>query len=137
MPHTRNRRSKSPINKEIGERIRRSREKKGLLQAEVAARVGIKPPSLSQIETGQVMPRAKTLERIADAVGESVSFLLAGRLIGKKQSYEGLVGRLFDKLGIDRLTYLDELSREAAQAMIDQHQLRAIREERRQRTSAG
>jgi len=125
------RRSSKAIDPGIGNRIRRSREAKGLSQKEVAHAAGIKPPSLSQIEAGQIMPRTETLTRIGDAIGESVSFLLGGRLVGKRESYEGLVGRLFDKVGMDRLLYLDSLSGPTARAMIDNHELGVVRQRRK------
>ena len=129
-------RSKRPIDPEVGARIRRSRESKGMKQNELARRADIRPASLSQIESGETFPRAETLRRIADAVGESVSFLLAGRLIGKKDSYEGRLGRLVDKLGWERIEHLERLSDEAARAMIDQHELRTIRNRRKAPGSA-
>jgi DNA-binding XRE family transcriptional regulator len=45
------------------------RLKHGLTQAELAKRCGIDQAEISRIETGNANPTARTLERIADALG--------------------------------------------------------------------
>lgn len=61
---------------------------------------------------------------------------LGGRLVGKRTSYEGLAGRIVDKLGEDRIEYIDGLSEHEAQSMVDQHQLRALRARRKSQVGA-
>jgi len=48
------------------------REKHGLTQAELAARCGIDQGDISRIERGATSPTARTLQRIADALGADV-----------------------------------------------------------------
>jgi DNA-binding XRE family transcriptional regulator len=51
----------------------RAREAGGLTQAEVARRMGVKQPTVSQFETEDSDPRLSTLQRYARAVGLRVS----------------------------------------------------------------
>jgi transcriptional regulator with XRE-family HTH domain len=48
------------------------REKHGLTQAELAERGGIDQADISRIERGPTSPTARTLQRIADALGADV-----------------------------------------------------------------
>lgn len=48
------------------------REKHGLTQAELAERCGIDQADISRIERGSTSPTARTLQRIADALGADV-----------------------------------------------------------------
>ncbi len=57
------------MRKTNGATIRVLREALGIKQNDLAARAGIKPGSLSEIETGKVQPRIETARRIADELG--------------------------------------------------------------------
>jgi len=50
-------------------RIRYCRLRAGLTQEELAARAGISQPALARIESGRVIPRIDTVERILRACG--------------------------------------------------------------------
>ena len=54
---------------EIAERVRHARERRGLTQAELAARIGSTQPALARLEAGGVTPNLDTLHRIAEALG--------------------------------------------------------------------
>lgn len=54
---------------QIGARLQRAREARGLTQAELAERVGIEPVTLSRYETGARGPSVTTLKLAADALG--------------------------------------------------------------------
>lgn len=58
------------------------REKYGLTQADVAARMGTTQSSVSNIERQAGDPRVSTLLRYADAVGAELDFNITGPLIG-------------------------------------------------------
>lgn len=63
----------------IGERVRALRIMRGMKQATLAKAAGIKPPSLSQIETGRTKTlKASTILRIAAALDTNPSFLMSG-----------------------------------------------------------
>jgi len=51
------------------------REYLGLTQAEVAERMGITQPALSQLEAASARPRRGTLRRLAEALGVAVELL--------------------------------------------------------------
>lgn len=53
--------------------IREARERHGLNQAELAYRVGTAQPAISRLERGLVSPSLETLNRIFEAMGETLS----------------------------------------------------------------
>ena len=53
----------------IGAIIKREREAQGLSQGELARRVGMAPPNLCRIESGDVDPRFSTVTSILGALG--------------------------------------------------------------------
>ncbi len=64
----------------IGERIKRKREKQGLLLNELAKKVGISSSALSQIENAKALPTITTLKLIAENLQTTV-----GELIGENE----------------------------------------------------
>ncbi len=66
----------NPQAQQIGARLRALREGRALTQGEVAERAGMKTTTvISRIEHGLVQPRAKTLRRLAEALGVAVEKL--------------------------------------------------------------
>ncbi len=66
----------NPQAQQIGVRLRALREGRALTQGEVAERAGMKTTTvISRIEHGLVQPRAKTLRRLAEALGVAVERL--------------------------------------------------------------
>jgi len=61
----------------ISERIRLTRQQKGLSQIELAEKSGINKKSLSRYELGASIPPADALKSIADALGVSADHLLS------------------------------------------------------------
>jgi ribosome-binding protein aMBF1 (putative translation factor) len=65
---------------ELAERVRQARERLGVTQAELAARIGSTQPAIARLEAGGVSPSLVTLRRIAAALGlELVVELRASR----------------------------------------------------------
>lgn len=60
----------------IGQNIRYFRHAKNLTQVELAAKVAVAPPYISQLESGIRLPSLKVARRIADALGVDVTVLL-------------------------------------------------------------
>ncbi len=54
---------------ELAERVRQARERVGLTQAELAARIGSTQPAVARLEAGGSIPSFATLRRIAAALG--------------------------------------------------------------------
>ena len=54
---------------ELAARVRQARERVGLTQAELAARIGSTQPAVARLEAGGSTPSLRTLRRIAAALG--------------------------------------------------------------------
>jgi HTH-type transcriptional regulator/antitoxin HipB len=54
---------------ELAERVRHARERVGLTQAELAARIGSTQPAVARLEAGGSTPSFSTLRRVAAALG--------------------------------------------------------------------
>jgi len=65
----------------FSENLKQIRIKKGLSQKEVAARLSVSQPSYAQYENGKRNPKLETVQKIADALGVSVTEL-APELLG-------------------------------------------------------
>jgi transcriptional regulator with XRE-family HTH domain len=52
-----------------GERLRKAREKLGKSQADVAAEVGVKQPTVFEWETGKCFPSHSRIPKVAKAYG--------------------------------------------------------------------
>ncbi len=63
------------INEKICKKIKLERLKKDLSQEELAFQAGVNKNTIWKIETGQVSPNVKTLEKIAHALGMEFSEL--------------------------------------------------------------
>jgi len=76
--------------------IRRLREKKGLTQGELAARIFVSGKAVSKWETGQGFPDISLLEPLAKALGISVIELLSGEDIrNQNRSSNMLRGKFY------------------------------------------
>ena len=60
----------------LGDRIKKLREQEGLLQREVASRLGISQQAVARWEKGKTEPDSATLVRLAEIFGCSVDYLL-------------------------------------------------------------
>jgi transcriptional regulator with XRE-family HTH domain len=59
-------------NARCGSLVKAARRRHGLGQAELAKRLGTSQPAISRIERDQVSPTLETLERILNAMGETL-----------------------------------------------------------------
>lgn len=75
----RGRRGRAKTTHEVGARIRRLREEKGVTQEELAGAVGMMRSNISRIEAAKHRPTLETMERIAKALKVSVADLIAPR----------------------------------------------------------
>lgn len=81
MPHRprRPRRSidlASPARLRFAHRLREAREQVGLTQAEVSKRTGVPRPTISDIENGKHNVTVDMMDKLANAIGRSLSDLL-------------------------------------------------------------
>ena len=70
------------LSMEIGERIRRAREKAGISQSELARRVGVKPQAVQAWEAGKNGPSRKRISSLAKELQISEEELEFGRRMG-------------------------------------------------------
>lgn len=56
--------------------LRKTREDKGLSQAELADKAGMQPSAISHFEAGRRSPSFDNLKRLADALSVTIDFLL-------------------------------------------------------------
>jgi transcriptional regulator with XRE-family HTH domain len=71
---------------ELGDRVRRLRETKGMSQSELARRIGSTQPAVARLEAGGVAPKVETLERIAAALGMELVVDFAGPPSGRRRA---------------------------------------------------
>lgn len=74
---TQHTRRMSPIAVRFGLVIRRCREGRGLSQEALADLAGLSRSFLSEVERGTGSPSLETMQKLADAVGERLSFLIS------------------------------------------------------------
>jgi transcriptional regulator with XRE-family HTH domain len=60
----------------FADRLRTTRENKGLSQTDLAAKSGLQPSAVSHFETGRRAPSFDNLRRLADALDVSIDYLL-------------------------------------------------------------
>jgi quercetin dioxygenase-like cupin family protein/DNA-binding XRE family transcriptional regulator len=72
----------------LGERMARARHDRGLTLAAVAARSGMSPAYVSQVENGSANPTLRALRRIAEAIDTDVGQLV-GAMIGTGDPWPG------------------------------------------------
>ena len=60
----------------IGDRLRATRQERGLSLRELAERLGVSPSLISQVETGRARPSVSTLYAIASELNVSLDELL-------------------------------------------------------------
>jgi transcriptional regulator with XRE-family HTH domain len=61
---------------DFGERLRKTREDKGLSQQDLAERAGIQASAVSHFELGRRLPSFDNIRRLADALNVTADFLL-------------------------------------------------------------
>jgi transcriptional regulator with XRE-family HTH domain len=71
---------------DIGNRLRRERERVGISQRELARRIGLSASMISQIESGQSKPSVSTLYAIVTELGVSVDDIFRGHGDGAEGS---------------------------------------------------
>ena len=68
--------AESKRRREFGARVKALRKQAGLTQAEVAAKLGIVPQSVTNYESGKIEPSIRNLISLAAVLGTSTDYLL-------------------------------------------------------------
>lgn len=91
-----------------GQLIKEARKRTGMTQKQLAEKLGISYVNISQLENEQRAPKYDTIQRIAAALGVSVSSLLPDNIshIYTTALWEGYEGRQFEDKMYER--YLQE-----------------------------
>jgi transcriptional regulator with XRE-family HTH domain len=92
------------FNMEIGERIKKIREARGLSQKEIANMIKMDQSQYSKLEKDKTDPSVSTLAKVAKALGIQLSELFANDLLKDVNSY--------DKSLMEKITLIDQLDEE-------------------------
>lgn len=103
--------------KAIGKRIKIARIRKGLTQESVSDMVGITPPHVSNIETGNTKVSLPTLVAVANSLSVSVDELLADNIIESKVVFEGELKELISDCDDYEVRILVDIVRTAKESM--------------------
>ena len=63
----------------VSERISKKREELNLSQTDLAKRAGLKPPAISQYESGLRSPSYEALIKLSNALGVTTDYLISGK----------------------------------------------------------
>lgn len=72
---------------DLGEKIRSARQKSGLTQSALAARIGLSPQRISQYESNYRRPRPDMLARIAQEIGVPISYFREDEYLSSADAY--------------------------------------------------
>ena len=108
---------------QLGDVLRKLRERKGLQQQEVAKKAGLSRAMMSRYESGKVHPQLKTLERILVALdiepGEFFEALHKGSAAGQHNTFVFIFGSTADPTAaplVDTLELVEGAVRRARKA---------------------
>jgi transcriptional regulator with XRE-family HTH domain len=97
------------LNMEIGERIKKIREARGLSQKEVASMIKMDQSQYSKLEKDKTDPSVSTLAKVAKALGSQLSELFADDLLRDVNSY--------DKSVMEKITLIDSLDEDEKKSL--------------------
>lgn len=86
------------IKKELGEKIKRLRNKKGLTQEQLAEKIDISSRNLSKIELGLSFVKAETLERILESLDVTTEEMFANDHIKSSEELRDGIEQYLNKL---------------------------------------
>jgi transcriptional regulator with XRE-family HTH domain len=99
----------------VGERIKKVREIKGLSQKQVAINLGMNPSQYSKIENGKVDPQISSIEKIAKALGVDISAVFSDENINA--DIDSLNKSVVEK--VQMIEQLDSKQKESIFSIID------------------
>jgi len=114
----------SVLRKAFGARLKQLRKQRHWTQKELAARVDIRFQLLNKYESGQHIPPAETLIRLAQALDTTVDYLLTGNPMEETPLANSMLFKRFQALETfneeDRITIIKVID-----AMIAKHRMEA------------
>lgn len=97
------------LNMEIGERIKKIREARGLSQKEIASIIKMDQSQYSKLEKDKTDPSVSTLAKVAKALGAQLSELFADDLLRDVNSY--------DKSVMEKISLIDSLDEDEKKSL--------------------
>lgn len=94
---------------DIGKRIRKARNKKGLTQGELAEMANVSSTHISHIENGATKLGLPTIVDIANALDITVDRLLCDSIPTAKHEFKNELSELYEHCSAQELRYLAEL----------------------------
>lgn len=94
---------------EIGERIKKLREARGLSQKEVASMIKMDQSQYSKLEKDKTDPSVSTLAKVAKALGTQLSELFADDMLRDVNSY--------DKSVMEKISLIDSLDEDEKKSL--------------------
>lgn len=92
---------------QIGKRVRRQREKMGMIREKFAEKVGISPQFLAEIENGKKGMSADTLYKICENFNFSADYILFGRV--STENLPTPVSDILNRLSEPYLSYAEDI----------------------------
>ena len=98
-----------PIKMNIGDKIKKAREAKGLSQKEVATALKMDQSQYSKLEKDKTDPSVSTLAKVAKALGSQLSDLFSNDLLRDVDSY--------DKSVMEKISLIDSLDEDEKKSL--------------------
>lgn len=98
----------SDMKKEVGERLKQARERKGLKQNRVANHLGIHNSTLAKYESGEREADVETLKKISELYEVSVDWILGRERIINDQA-KNAVWEAYSRLPHDKKKVIDDM----------------------------
>ena len=98
----------SEVKKEIGERLKSARERKGLKQNRVALYLGVHNSTLAKYESGEREPDNETLKRLAEYYEVKTDWILSGEPNNNKTKKDSNI-EAYKRLSQDDKKIVDDM----------------------------
>jgi transcriptional regulator with XRE-family HTH domain len=101
------------LSKAFGQRLKATREERGMTQRELARRIETQVPQISRYENGVYLPNAETLVQIAGVLKTGIDTLLLGKELPDTGDQP-----LKNIVLLERLAEIDQLPREDQEMVV-------------------
>jgi transcriptional regulator with XRE-family HTH domain len=101
------------LSKAFGQRLKATREERGMTQRELARRIETQVPQISRYENGVYLPNAETLVQIAAVLKTGIDTLLLGKELPDTGDQP-----LKNIVLLERLAEIDQLPREDQEMVV-------------------
>jgi transcriptional regulator with XRE-family HTH domain len=99
----------SDMKKEVGERLRAARERKGFKQNRVAKHLGIHNSTLAKYESGEREADGETLRNMAEHYDVSIDWLMGNDRPSTREQAKSKVMESYSKLSQEKKKLIDDM----------------------------